>query len=282
MGRTIKLSLYFIGYQLAFMFVGMFVYALSYYQSTGTLEMPDTATPGFITITLVCNILSSLAVATHIIKWKYVSLHKETLSIYSYPLLASSCVLVIGMGMWTNYLSEWITTPSDEFIQTMTLMMDNPLGVISVVILAPVVEELVFRGAILGHLLKKWKNPTHAILISSLVFGLVHGNLEQSPFAFILGLALGWIYYRTGSLLPCMMMHFVNNGLTTVSYYLSDQPFASMQEEMGTGGAALYAAGGVLLSIACFYYIRKKLVPQPAQWKEEHEEVASHQERQTF
>lgn len=278
MGRTIKLALYFIGYQLAFMFIGMFVYALSYYQSTGTLEMPDTATPGFMTITLVCNILSSLAVAAHVVGWKYVQLNKETLSIYSYQLLAATCVFVIGMGMWTNYLSEWITTPSKEFIQTMTLMMGNPLGVLSVVVLAPVVEELVFRGAIQGHLLKKWKNPTHAILVSSLVFGLVHGNLEQSPFAFILGLALGWIYYRTGSLLPGMLMHFVNNGLTTVSYYLSDNPFASMQEEMGSTGAALYAAGGILLSLLCIFYIHKKLVPQPARWKEENEETALNQE----
>lgn len=278
MGRTIKLSLYFIGYQLAFMFVGMSVYALSYYQSTGTLDMPDTATPGFITTTLVCNLFSSLAIAAHVVGWKYTPLHKETLSIYSYPLLIASCIFVIGMGMWTNYLSEWITTPSEEFIQTMTLMMDNPLGVVGVVILAPVVEELVFRGAIQGHLLRKWQNPYAAITISALAFGLVHGNLEQSPFAFILGLALGWIYYLTGSLLPCMLMHFVNNGLTTVSYYLSDNPFATMQEEMGVGGAALYAAGGILLSLLCIFYIRKKVVPQPAQWKEEHEETALIQE----
>lgn len=278
MGRTIKLALYFIGYQSAFAFVGMFIYVLSLYVSTGTLEIPEATTPTFITVTLISGIVSTLAMAAHILGWKYVQLNKETLSVYSYRLLAASCVFVIGMGMWTSYLSEWITTLSEEFIRTMKIMMGNPLGVISVVILAPIVEELVFRGAIMGHLLKTGKSPVFAILVSSLVFGIVHGNLEQAPFAFILGLALGWVYYRTGSLLPSICMHFVNNGLTTVNYYLSDNPFASMQEEMGLAGATLYAIGGILISLACIFYIRKKLVPQSAKWKEESKESVLPQE----
>lgn len=278
MGRTIKLALYFIGYQLAFSFVGMFIYALSLYVNTGTLEIPETTTPTFITVTLIAGIVSALTMAAHILGWKYVQLNKETLSICSYKLMATCCIFVIGMSMWTGYLSEWITTPSEEFIRAMKIMMGNPLGVISVVILAPIVEELVFRGAIMGHLLKTGKSPVFAIVVSSLVFGIVHGNLEQAPFAFILGLALGWVYYRTGSLLPSIFMHFINNGATTVNYYLSDTPFASMQEEMGMTGAALYAMAGILLSLTCFFYIRKKLVPQPVRWKEESQKLVSSQE----
>ena len=67
--------------------------------------------------------------------------------------------------------------------------------------MAPVVEELLFRGAIQGHLLRKWKKPLWAIVVSSLIFGIVHGNWVQAPFAFVVGLALGWIYYHSENFL---------------------------------------------------------------------------------
>lgn len=49
------------------------------------------------------------------------------------------------------------------------MIMRNPLGIISVVIMAPIIEELLFRGAIQGHLLRKWKHPAGAIVVSSLI-----------------------------------------------------------------------------------------------------------------
>ena len=76
-------------------------------------------------------------------------------------------------------------------------MMNNPLGIISIVVMAPLVEELLFRGAIQGYLMRKWNMPYLGIVISSLIFGVVHGNPAQIPFAFVVGMALGWMYYLT-------------------------------------------------------------------------------------
>ena len=184
---------------------------------------------------------------------------------HSPKLLATSVVFILAMGLWTNYFNELADLPNN-MQEAFEMIMRNPLGIIAVVIMAPIVEELLFRGAIQGHLLRKWKHPAGAIVLSSLIFGVVHGNWVQAPFAFVTGLALGWMYYRTGSLLPGILMHFVNNSAAVASFLLADDPNATMVSTYGQTGAALMAAGGMVLTIICVLFIQKKLVPQPAVW----------------
>ncbi len=80
------------------------------------------------------------------------------------------------------------------------------------VIVAPVTEELFFRGIVLRGLLSRHR-PFVAIGLSSLLFGLVHLNPWQFISAFWLGVALGWFYLRTGSINICILGHAVSNGL---------------------------------------------------------------------
>ena len=86
---------------------------------------------------------------------------------------------------------------------------------LSVSVFAPFFEEWLCRGVILRGLLKKVK-PVWAITISALIFGLIHGNLWQAIPAFIIGMILGYVYYKTGSLKLTMLMHCVNNTLSVV------------------------------------------------------------------
>ena len=62
----------------------------------------------------------------------------------------------------------------------------------------------------------------------------------KAPFAFVTGLALGWMYYRTGSLLPGILMHFVNNSAAVASFLLADDPNATMVSTYGQTGAGSY------------------------------------------
>ena len=124
-------------------------------------------------------------------------------------------------------------------------MMNNPLGIISIVVMAPLVEELLFRGAIQGHLMRMWKMPYLGIVVSSLIFGVVHGNPAQIPFAFVVGMALGWVYYLTGSLIPGILMHFINNGSSVLLYALSGDPDATMISSFGENGALALAVAGI-------------------------------------
>lgn len=71
-----------------------------------------------------------------------------------------------------------------------------------------------FRGAIMQSLRRF--GDTFALFVSSLLFGLVHGNLVQAPMAFVTGLAIGYFVLRTGSLRTGMAIHFVNNALAVV------------------------------------------------------------------
>lgn len=93
---------------------------------------------------------------------------------------------------------------------------NNVFGILSVCIIAPIFEEIFFRGAIEGYLLRKWENPRWAILVSALIFGLIHMNPAQILFAFLFGIILGELYYRTGSLLPSIILHFINNTLSLI------------------------------------------------------------------
>ena len=90
-------------------------------------------------------------------------------------------------------------------------MSHNIFGVLSIAIVVPILEEFLFRGAIEGHLLRKGWSPKWAILVSALIFGIIHGNPAQIPFAFLIGLLFGWLYYRTGSLVPGIVGHIINN-----------------------------------------------------------------------
>ena len=91
-------------------------------------------------------------------------------------------------------------------------------------LLAPLVEELVFRGAILRGLLRWHRNPWLGIAISAVLFSVVHMNPAQMPHAFLIGLLLGWMYYRTDSIVPGVVYHWVNNTVAYVLYAFYPDP----------------------------------------------------------
>ena len=84
----------------------------------------------------------------------------------------------------------------------------------SVAILTPFAEELLFRGFILGMLLKRYSD-TQSVVISSLIFAIAHEPIAM-VLAFGGGLLYGWVRVRTGSILPGMIAHAIWNGFITV------------------------------------------------------------------
>ncbi len=278
MGCTIKLLLYFFAYQLAFMGVAICGYMWYHHN----FELPQTPDRLYTNLIMLAQVLSTAAVGIHLLAGKYVGLDQKTWGYHTSPkLLGTSVVFILAMGLWTNYFNELADLPNN-MEAAFDMMMHHPLGIVAIVIMAPIVEELLFRGAIQGHLLRQWKHPAWAIVLSSLIFGLVHGNWVQAPFAFVTGLALGWMYYRTGSLLPGMLMHFVNNGTAVLSVLLADDPNSTMVSTFGPTGAALMATGGFVLTVLCVLFIQKKLIPQPASWHQPAHAETTEIENQTL
>lgn len=129
------------------------------------------------------------------------------------------------------------------------------------VIAAPILEELLFRGIILDGLLKKY-SPLAAILISSLLFGLAHLN----PWSFINGLFIGifsgWVYYKTRSVLPSIIIHASANLSGFLFKYFVDVN-ALMNDSLvkiygGVTNLILSIVGSIIIVSICIYFLIKE------------------------
>lgn len=137
-------------------------------------------------------------------------------------------VVVLALG--TIIPSEWmietlhIDMPAD-MKKVLETVMSHPAGYIVLGILVPVAEEMVFRGAILRSLLNTFDRQWHwlPIILSALVFGVAHGNSAQFIHATLMGLLIGWMYYRTNSIVPGIVFHWVNNTVAYVAFHLFPQ-----------------------------------------------------------
>ena len=125
---------------------------------------------------------------------------------------------------YPNYLNFKVTTQNpllkrfyDALIEALAGMTGGPFwsSFLLTAIFAPIFEEWLCRGMILRGLLTKMK-PGWAIVISALFFALIHMNPWQALNAFGIGVVMGYVYYKTGSLWLTMLIHFVNNGTAVV------------------------------------------------------------------
>lgn len=133
-------------------------------------------------------------------------------------------LMPIGLLFPLTALQDVLDIPiADSQMDLMKSFATNPIGIVVLGFVAPIAEEMVFRGAILRRLLKhaystsgtdkkkKQRNELIMLVISALIFGLVHVYPAQVVNAFIMGLLLGYLYIRTGSILPCIVFHCTNN-----------------------------------------------------------------------
>lgn len=179
------------------------------------------------------------------------------------PLQPLHALLLLLFGMafciLANYLTNyWLIFVSQFGIEPFYGAYNNDGGLLSLAlnlftyaVLPGLVEELVFRGWILGSLAPFGER--RALLLSALIFGLIHGNLTQVPFAFVLGLLFGYIFLRTGRLWPGMMLHFLNNAMSVGLDYLSanmglsENAYMLLQMGLFVGLIAAGTVAGLLL-----------------------------------
>ena len=116
-----------------------------------------------------------------------------------------------------------VLVPQDQlenFSQASSVLYAYPLwqAILANMLLVPILEEVVFRGLLFSRLQKVMPNIVVA-LITSVVFGLVHGQIVWMLFAFVVGLVLSFVRIKTGSILPTILMHvLINTYATLVSY----------------------------------------------------------------
>lgn len=169
---------------------------------------------------IAVSVLSSVLTISVFIcaKWAYLS--RAWLSTRPWGALLWVVFLALGAILPSQWLQEQLDLGLPETTEHIyESIMAEPLGYLTIGVLVPIAEELVFRGAILRSLLTLFGTRWHwvAIFISAILFGVVHGNPAQFIHAGLMGMLIGWMYYRTGSIFPGVVFHWINN---TVAYLL--------------------------------------------------------------
>lgn len=152
-------------------------------------------------------------------------------------------LLMIGIGPMVAALQELFTllpwSPSARalfqsaensyfkqvaVIARMDSSMDLVLSLVVVALLPALFEEMLFRGALQNLLVRWFKHPVAAILLTSVVFSAVHGSYLGFMSRVALGAVLGFMYYRTGNLWVSILAHAFNNGMAVLAIYIAKQP----------------------------------------------------------
>lgn len=123
----------------------------------------------------------------------------------------------LGVCICSNYLTDLFISNLNQVgiypILTDSQAESDPLAFFMLIIYSALIpafiEEFAFRGVCLG-LFRKFGDG-FAIIMSSILFSLIHCNLQQIPFAFLVGLTLSYVAVELNSLLPCIIIHFINN-----------------------------------------------------------------------
>lgn len=157
---------------------------------------------------------------TVLILWLFFLIRKKSLlketNIVKFSGKYIPILIVLGIGMQI-FLAFGMGLLPEEIIADYANNVNQKFGIVSIVavlaqvVAAPVVEEVIFRGLMLSRL-RKGMPTIVAALISSVVFGLIHGQILWMAYAFVLGLIFAMVAIKTGSILSTILLHAVFNG----------------------------------------------------------------------
>jgi membrane protease YdiL (CAAX protease family) len=182
------------------------------------------------------------------------------------PIVLSALALP-GVSLVFSYAlsATGLDETSETFMEMMEAIQNSSilLQVLSAVILAPIVEELCFRGLILNRSLY-WMPKWAALLLQGVLFGVMHLNVPQGIFAALVGILLGMLYIRYRSLWVSIAAHLAVNGISTLVNNMGD-----MSSEEATAAQLAIIISCIVLSIISIIVIFKtkaaKIVVNPVE-----------------
>jgi len=181
---------------------------------------PDVTTAMMITTTVIFSLLTII-----VFLWAgWTKVSPTWLRTRPWMVLIWSVIAALGLVVPSAWLQEHMPELPNFVEQEFDMILKDRWGYLTIGLLAPLAEEIVFRGAALRSLLASRLSPLAAIVISALLFAVAHLNPAQMPHAFLVGLLLGWMYWRTGSILPGMAYHWANNSAAYVLYAFYPNP----------------------------------------------------------
>lgn len=216
-------------------YVGIFLLYQTVIAALVTVVMkfvfPEMSTDMAVTKLIVISAISSSATLATFYFAKWCPISADYIKTRPYGIFFWTILLSVALILPATWVQELLPEDytKDVLADVFDKLLTRPDGYLLVGIFAPAVEEFVFRGAILRKLLEWMEecfgeltivNRWIAIAISSVFFAAVHFNPAQIPHAFLIGMLLGWMYYRTSSIVPGLIYHFVNNSTAFLLVWL--------------------------------------------------------------
>ena len=202
---------------------------------------------------VICGILTIVVIALlKMIDWKRV-LNLKMID-WTWGFIG---IVAAFFGIYaSNIMEEMLNLPNlmeDTFLD----MSNSVAGVLSVGVLGPIIEEFIFREGVEGYMLRNGVNKWVAIFGSALAFGIIHLNPAQVPFAAVMGIILGIIYYKSGNIVLTSILHILNNSIAVWEMYSMGEELKdfSMVEWMGGTGISI-AVMAVCIFICVFLLMR--------------------------
>jgi membrane protease YdiL (CAAX protease family) len=218
-----------------------------------TVETPSGFLSTLLCTAIVIGAVASIAAAVSPVAWRERLRLRSARFTFSAVLVSICGIVAIGLSASAMDGLGWL--PESQFLGLYDEMVSGMSGLtllaaVLVIGGAPgIAEELLFRGYIQTRLSQRW-GPGLAVLCTAFLFGLIHFDLVQGTFAFGMGLFLGWLTERTGSIWPAIVCHVGNNTFSTLAT-------AAEVEIVGPlANATALAASVAVLGFAVWYLRR--------------------------
>ncbi len=207
------------------------------------------------------GLLSMFALRNTPLKWQEVFGSwpgMDSLSYLLLPALVLVNIFIVDPLISFVPMPEWMEQMVEEILQG--LIKPNIGSFLTVVVAAAFLEEYLFRGIVLRGFLKNY-SPTQAIIWSAVFFGLFHFNPWQFVAAFILGLYMGWLYYRTQSLWPCIAIHALNNLIGYVGFVFFNEDDVVIYDFTQNIPLAFLSIFGGVIGVYLLYKVLDQRLP---------------------
>lgn len=217
--------------------------------------------------TIISSIIANAAIIIIFAATKWHAFSLDFLKKRPWATLYWTFLAALGMLIPSSFLEDLLpdSLTQDVLEDVMPAILSNVWGALTICILAPVAEEMVFRGAIQKSLIHYYadskknnrflSNPTRRawlpLIITSMLFAAIHGNPAQMPHAFLIGLLLSWLAYRSGSIIPGIMIHVINNSMAFVLYQIYPNSY-NMKIIEFFGNSEVRLSLAIALSLALF------------------------------
>ena len=191
----------------------LFNYLLGIFQNelyAGTLN-------GFIMAIIFTTALYFIVLKPNGQSWRAVGLKPfplewKLIAVWTVILIVVSSVLVIGM----SFIGVGTENSKTESLQSQITLLNFAIGFVSAAIISPIYEEIFYRGFLYRFFSSRY-GFLSGMMISSLIFTVVHiPTYNTLPVNFVSGLIFSWVYQKTGSIIPSILIHGIFNGIAVI------------------------------------------------------------------